>query len=549
MTDTPTSRSGSVPDVKQPVREDLPPLSARVRRGAAWTVLNTLILRLVNVLVIAVVAHIVDPHDFGVYAVALTAYQIIFALGMLGTGACLLRADLNIDSFAPTMVTVSWAMGAIIAGIMTTFATPIAAALGSADGAGAVRVMALAMLLEGLVIVPWAQLQRDFRQDRLFLANAIALVPSTATLLVLAKSGGGAMAFAWSRVVSQFVMDCVMIASVSKIYRPGISRRALSMLIRFGFPLASANFIGSILLNVDYAFIGHLLGVVALGFYVLAFNVASWPASLTDPAIRSVSMPAFSRVKHDPALLQNAMPRALRAVAVVILPSCGLMIALARPLVLTVYGAKWAASAEVLSILALYTAIASTCTLLSSILNSLGKAHSYLAIQLLWLGLLIVAMALGVRLNGIVGAALAHIAVAGALILPSYLLVLRRATGVHFAMLGKAILPPLVAASAAALAAKGIASQFASPLVQLITGLAAGGLVYLIAAAPECVALLSSEQTAKLSALRIFRLYSIAARLVRLPMGGGPAHWPEGGRHRRDINELSAFEGEPHAER
>ena len=45
---------------------------------------------------------------------------------------------------------------------------------------------------------------RDFKQRKIFLANAISFVPSTVLLIILAKSGNGAMAFAWSRVVGQF---------------------------------------------------------------------------------------------------------------------------------------------------------------------------------------------------------------------------------------------------------------------------------------------------------------------------------------------------------
>ena len=77
---------------------------------------------------------------------------------------------------------------------MAAFATPIATALGSAAAAGPVRVLALAVVLVGVFAVPTAQMIRDFKQDKIFLANAIAFVPSTVLLIVLAESGSGAMA-------------------------------------------------------------------------------------------------------------------------------------------------------------------------------------------------------------------------------------------------------------------------------------------------------------------------------------------------------------------
>src|SRR6185437_211619 len=170
-----------------------------------------------------------------------------------GVASCLIRADLDIDSLAPTMATVSMATSALLAAAMAVFARPIAAALGSPYAAGAVRVMALAVILTGIFAVPSAQLVRDFKQDKLFLANIISFVPSTASLLLLAQTGSGAMAFAWSRVIGQFAVGCVVVASVPKIYWPGIARSALLLLLRFGLPLAGANFVNYVLLNVDYA--------------------------------------------------------------------------------------------------------------------------------------------------------------------------------------------------------------------------------------------------------------------------------------------------------
>lgn len=491
-------------------------LSARVRLGALWNVSATLVLKLTNILITAIIARILDPRDFGVFAVALTAYVIISYLGELGVAACLIRADIDIDAMAPTMVTVSLATSAILAGAMVAYAEPIASALGSAAAAGPVRVMALAVIISGLTAVPGAQLMRDFKQDKLFLANVISVVPSTAALLLLAKSGSGAMAFAWSRVIGNFVAGGVTVAFVPKIYWPGLSRSAMSLLFSFGLPLAGANFVNYILLNVDYAAIGHLMGAVALGTYVLAFNVASWPSSFLGTMINSVAIPAFSRVRHDINLLQDAIVNSLRALCIVVMPMCGAILALARPLVLTLYGAKWAGSVDTLSLLTIYSAISMACVLFANILSSLGRANTFLLIQLVWLAELIPAMALGIRQDGIVGAAFAHIVIIAPIVLPCYLLAMKRMTGVHPTKLMMAAWPAVLAASVAALAAKGAAAQFNSPLKQLIVGLPAYAVVYVVAIAPQAMRLFNREQITNPHIKRILRLYGMVARPLDL---------------------------------
>lgn len=502
-------------------------LSVTVRRGALWSIATSAVLRLASIFTSAVVAHILAPRAFGVYAVALTAFGIVAAVGDLGLALCLIRADLDIDSLAPTMTTVAVSTNAIQAAVLVVFAGPIATALGSAAAAGSIRVLALAMLIGGAFSVPAAQLARDFRQDKIFLANVIGFVPSTAVLIILALSGGGAMAFAWSMVASIAISGLVMLASVPRHYRPGFSRNALNVLVRFGFPLAAANIVNYVLLNGDYAVVGHLAGAVALGAYVLAFNVASWPFSLLGFMVNSVSIPAISRVKDDADQLKNSIVRALRAISLVVMPMSALTIALAHPLVLTLYGPKWIASVEPLSILAAYGAISVICVLFANILAGLGRARFILIVQLVWLVALVPGMVLGVLHGGIVGAAAAHVIVIGPIVLPLYLFGLRKIAGL--ASLVKAFAPALVAASLAALAAAGIASRFTYPLVQLIAGLAAGGLTYVVIVIPYAMTLLSQEQIMKLRIGRILHLYSSGARLIGLAAGGQHRHGGDSG--------------------
>jgi tetratricopeptide (TPR) repeat protein len=231
-------------------------------------------------------------------------------------------------------------------------------------------------------------------------------------------------------------------------------------------------------------------------------------------------MPAFSRVKHDPALLKNAMVSALRGVTLIVMPMCGMTIALARPIILTLYGAKWVAAANVLVILSLYGAAFMACLLFANMLTALGRTRFLFILQLIWIGTLVPAMALGVHQDGIVGAAYAHVAVIVPVVLPSYLLALKRVTGVRLTALGKAALPAVLASSVAALAARVAGSQFSSPLAQLVAGLATGGVIYVICAGQQAAAVFAPKRIAE----PILRRYSSAARLVGLPKDSRAKH-------------------------
>lgn len=496
--------------------EDSRPLYSRVREGVIWSGATTLLLRFANITITAVVAHILDPRDFGIYAVALTAYAIVASIGQLGVSSCLIRADLDIDSLAPTVVTVSLVTSAILAGLMAVFAAPVATALGSAAGVNAVRVMAIAIMLSGIFAVPCTQLVRDFKLKKQFIANVISFVPTAGILLFLAKSGSGAMAFAWSRVLGEVIEGSIVIASVPRNYLPGFDRKALPVLFRFGLPFAGANLVNYILLNVDYMFVGHLLGAVLLGVYVLAYNVSTWPGSLLGGVLNNVSMPAISRVKHDPELLKQAITQAFRAVSLVVMPVCAMTMTLSRPLILTLYGSQWGGAAKVLSVLSLYGAISISGVLFANILAGLGTTRWMLVVQLVWIGTLVPAMALGVRADGIVGAGIAHVVVIAAIVLPTYLFTLKRTTGVSLTSLARAVTPALFASGAAGAAALFASLEFGSPLARLIAGLAAGGTVYFLAAAPQVIDIAMRGQSMNPRIERVLRRYRNMTLLIRM---------------------------------
>lgn len=499
-------------------------LTANVRNGAIWSMANTMLLRLGSIGVTAVVARVLGPHDFGVFAVAATVYTIISAFGELGVTSVVTRADLEVDALAPTLWSVSLVSSLIMAGVLYKFAEPIAANLGSPDAARPVQVMALVTVIWGASAVPTAQCVRDFRQEKLFLADAVGFVPSMALLLFLAKHGSGAMAFAWSRVVGQTLSCAVIVLSVHKLHLPGLRRGALRVLVRYGLPLGAANFVGYVLQNVDYALIGRFIGPVMLGTYVVAFNAASWSSALLGGVLNNVSLPAFSRVKHDAVKLRAAMGNGVRAVVLVAAPMCTLLMVLARPVVQTLYGGRWTSAAVVLSILSFYGLISIIGLLFSSMLAALGLSKVVLAVQLIWLAVLFPAMYIGVREDGIVGAAIAHIVVIGPIVLPCYVIALKRATGVQVTMLAKSAFPPFACAVVSAGLAWLAASPFDSSPVQLVVGLLTGGTSYIVMTAPQLIMLFGREYATHPRVENVLHGYRRLARAIWIPMGPPPQH-------------------------
>ncbi|MGB8650528.1 MAG: lipopolysaccharide biosynthesis protein [Mycobacteriales bacterium] len=460
-------------------------LSRRVGHAVAWGGANQLLIRLINIAVMMVVARLVAPREFGVFAVAITVHAIVSNIGELGVSSCLMRGDMEPDEIAPTVATVSLVSSGVLATLMFLFADTLSTALGSAQAAQPMRVMALAVLLVGVFAVPSALLVRDFRQDKLLLATAVSAVPANLSLVLLALHGGGAMAFAWSRVIGQLVMGAVVWRAAARHYVPGFTRRTASQLLHFGLPLAGANLVNYTVLNADYAVVGHSLGPVQLGIYLLAFNVASWSTSLMGAVINSVVMPAFSRLRHDPGAFAGALATGVGTVALVAMPFAAVSAVMAGPLVVTMYGARWESAAPVLTLLAPYGAFSVLCLLLANVLVGLSRTRVVLWVQAVWLAALVPAMLVGVSVGGVRGAATAHIVVILGVVFPTYLVVLSRAVGAGTPVLVlKALALPSLGSLVAAAAGASAARLAHDPAEKLLLGAGAAALAYLLVLAP-----------------------------------------------------------------
>ena len=182
---------------------------------------------------------------------------------------------------------------------MAVTAGQVAAQMGSPQATSVVQVMALALLLSGLGVVPYAVLQREFMQGRQMICDVLGFVTLAAVTLLLIRLDVGPLSLAIGRVASQAVVTLTQFGLARVVPRYGWDRDIAKGALRFGGPIAVTNLLSWLVVNVDNMLVGNALGAVSLGLYVMAFNLSSWPMNAVGTAIRSVALPGFSRVVGD----------------------------------------------------------------------------------------------------------------------------------------------------------------------------------------------------------------------------------------------------------
>lgn len=461
-------------------------IGRKAGRGLRWSLLGNVVMKAGSFVMSLVLARLLVPEDFGVYAVALAATQFVMTVKDIGIIAATVQWRGRLAEMVPTATSLALVSATTLYAVFWAGAPAFAALAGNPDAAPVVRVLTAVILVEGFTAVRSGALLREFRQDRLTGAILAGFVVNAAVAITLAAGGAGPYSYAWGQLSGAVVTGVLVLVAARMPFRLGLDRAIAGRLLRFGLPSAAGTGLEAVLLNVGYVIVGAVLNGELLGYYLLAFNVSSWVPGLIGTAIRYVSIPGFSRLaERDEATLQYGVERSVPLLATAVLPVAVLMATLAHPIIVFLYGAKWEMSAGVLRFLAVLMLVRMLTSFAFDILTSQGATKATFWMNFGYGVALVPAILVGAHLDGIRGAAVGHAAAAALVALPLAALALRR-TGVRLGPVLPALRRPLagaVACGAAALAAAHLVGGNA--FAELCTAGGAGLLAFALVVLPR----------------------------------------------------------------
>ena len=454
-------------------------------RGLRWSLVGNLVSKLGSFAMGLVLARLLTPSDFGVFAVALAAMQFVMYINDGGLIAATVQWRGKLEEMAPTAASMALAFSVLIyAGFW--FAAPVLASVAHLpEATGVVRLLTVVILVDGVTAVRSGVLMREFRQDQLIRANMVGLTVNAVVAIGLATAGAGAYAFAGGLVAGSAVTGVLVFRFARVPVRYGFDPAIARRLMVFAIPLAASLGVEAVLMNTDYIVVGNHETAALLGFYLLAFNVSTWALSVISSAVRYVSVAGFSRLSEvDKETLSDGVGRSVPLLVTALLPIAVLTACLASPLIEVLYGARWLPAAPVLPFLMILTVVRVLVSFAQDILMGAGSTRSTLTVNLCWAVVLVPALIVGTKVGGIVGTGIAHASVALLVALPVTLLVLHR-IGVRLAPLIPRLVRPLIGGVASGTVALALAhATDSSPVLRLLAGGTAGAVVYALLAVP-----------------------------------------------------------------
>jgi lipopolysaccharide exporter len=482
--------------------------SSSTVRAVAWAGLTQVIGKGVAVVATLVLARLLVPADFGLFAVGLLVINYLDRVKDVGVGSALVYRREDWSRMAATGLPLSILSTAVLA-VLAFSAAPLAAHFfHEPRAADLVRVLAVALLVSGLAIVPESRLRRAMDFRRRFVPETTAAAVKGGVSIGLAVSGLGVWSLVWGQVAGTVVL-CVLYWLLSG-WRPTIGWRAddARTLLRYGTPLVGVAVFAVVLENLDYLIIGHRMEAADLGYYVLAFRMPELVVIGFCVVTGQVLFPLFSRLQDDLGALGATYVRAVGYISLVTVPA-GLMFALlADEVVLVLYGPTWEPAIPVLRLLGVFSLLYAVSFHSGEVFKAIGRPGILNSFAALELGMLAPALWLA--------AGHSITAVAAALVLVNVVLMLLKFAVVTKvldlapARLPRAFLPAALASatmSVALLLLDGVVGHLA-PALRLVLLVVVGGITYvgsLSIVAPEVLRQLMSYARGRVSADTLVR--------------------------------------------
>lgn len=469
-------------------------LRGRVSSGLRWSLFNNVVARVVTVGSGIVMARILVPEDFGVYAVALLVINVLFGLNDLGLLLAVVRWPGDLLTAARTAMTLAGGFSVVVYGLVFVTAAPFADFMGAPEATNVLRVLALVIVVDGLTTAPHGLLIRDFAQDKLAKAELTAMPVGVAVSISLAVAGAGPWALAGGFLAANLVTAVQVYRLAPLRVLPGFDATAARWMLAYGGPLALTSVVEYLLLNADYLIVGRVLGTVALGFYLLAYNVSNWPVAIISDAVRRVSIAGFARIEQEDERLRAGFRATFRLMVAVALPLVVLLSLLSAQLIQVLYGSKWSDAAEILTFLAVLGGVRVAVGYVFDLLVGIGRTRLTLVLKLVWFTVLVPSLLWAAGTGEVARVAMVHAVVALLVAAPLFLLA-TRTIGVGGAMLVRDNARAVLAAAVATAAGYGVLQLLEGPWVQLVVTSGVVVVVYVVLAVPGRVL---AERTAAL---------------------------------------------------
>jgi O-antigen/teichoic acid export membrane protein len=356
--------------------------AGRTFSNVAWLGGSQFLRQGVSILASLVIARLLAPSDYGVFAMTVFVNELAQLLINFGMGAALVQRDqleekaLSTTFWFQAGVGVLAGLGMVAAGpwIADYFKQPVVRWL--------MVTCALNVLVSAVSVIPHALLTHRLEMREVAVGTFAGSVVGALVAVQMSFLGFGVWALAMQPLVGTIATTGYLFWRVRWLPRMIFAREEASQLLGFSGYLLGSSILSHITKNLQSLILGPALGVAALGLMTMAQTVVWLPLAQISQTMVKATFPVFSKLQNDPPRARSALYRASAAIGLLSFPLLAGIGVLAGDLMSVVFGSRWGESGPLVAVLATMAMVKSATTLSDTVLMSTGRTDRLMHLAL-----------------------------------------------------------------------------------------------------------------------------------------------------------------------
>lgn len=395
-------------------------LKYRIISGAIWNAINSSASLIISVGTVAVLARLLEPEDFGMYAMIAIVMNILDAFADMGVSSAIISyRDVTHDELN-SLFYLNLAIGIGLTLLVFAISPVVVYYYKEPKIYTYLWILALNFVLTSPATIFNVLLKKEMKFAALSKINMAATLVYSIVTIVLAYFTRSIICFVIGALAQSTVTTVCNIYVGLKTWKPGgysLKYKNIKRFLSFGLYQMGSRIVLKFNWNIDYLLIGRYLGAEMLGYYSLAYDLMMKPIQRINPIFNSVAFPALSEIQDDAQKLKLYFLKMIRYVVYIMGPLYLLFFVLSEPLIRFFYGDKWLLSVPVLAVFAFLGILRSIGNPIGNLILAKGRADIGFWWTLFQTLFLLAANYIGLRW-GILGVALSTLTVSLFLFFP-----------------------------------------------------------------------------------------------------------------------------------
>lgn len=342
-------------------------------KGISWMTALRGVTRVVSFVKVAILARLLTPSQFGVFAIATIVLSIWDIFTETGINIFLIQSKEVINEYVDSAWVISILRGIGMSAIIIASAPLVSHFFNAPQAKNVLLLTGIIPLLRGFINPSEISLQKELRFNYEFaFRSAIFIFDALVSIILVLITHGvyGIILGIASGVMLEIILSFIFIKPTPHFK---LRKIHVSKILRKGRWVSAFGIFNYLAQEGDAIILGRIMGSSILGLYQMAEKISLLPISEVSDVVNKVVFPIYARIETDKKRLGRAFVKSTFFVTISTTLMGLVILIFSRQIVTLVLGNPWLPAVPVLRILAVYGIIRSIAGSVSPLFLGIGK--------------------------------------------------------------------------------------------------------------------------------------------------------------------------------